>query len=496
MPQILLVNIPSDSGKKSYDKAFPFSKTINFGLLSIATYLKDKGLDVLIFDPFSKYYRDYKRGIVSEIQETMPLAIGLSCISGFNYPPLKSISILLKKKFPDIPIITGGKDHVGLIPQEVLLDCGEIDIVIRGEAEIIIYKLMESIINKQPISGIPNIVYRDENGNIKETPIVNSLILDTIPSLDYRLYPNYLSFPPSIEVSRGCPHSCKFCVHTGTKIRKKPVAQIIEDVGVIIQLYKIQNPCLYFETPIFSFNNTEIEELIDLKKGKEVQFTWRTETRVDYLSPDRINRLAKAGLKVIDLGLESGVPEILARMNKTQNPEKYLKSAAIALKSAYENDIIIKINLLFYIGETRKTLIETIKFLEQNQQYVQSVSAYPLIAYPGMIDNVGLQSELESFGGSIDQSKKWKERHLMAVNPSDEFTYRELDEEIGILIGKSYQSIQTFYNQKIYGYFPHNVSYSEFETVAKSFGIEKLPFFYNAADRINAKNSLMRILAG
>jgi hypothetical protein len=32
--------------------------------------------------------------------------------------------------------------------------------------------------------------------------------------------------------------------------------------------------------------------------------------------------------------------------------------------------------------------------------------------------------------------------------------------------------------------------------VAKSFGIEKLPFFYNAADRINAKNSLMRILAG
>ena len=277
--------------------------------------------------------------------------------------------------------------HVGLISEKVLLECPEVDIVVKGEAEEITFQVIKSMMNGNPFSRIPNIAYRDQDGCIKITDFTDSVALSIIPSLNYKLYPNYLSFPPSIEVSRGCPCSCKFCVNTGSKVRKKPIADVIKDVMLIIDLYGIQNPALYFEAPMFTFSDRKIEELIDLKKEKGLNFTWRTETRVEYLTQNRIYRLAVAGLKVVDLGLESASPEILSRMGKTTNPEQYLTSAAKVLKTAYENNIIIKINLLFYIGENKNTLNETITFLDRNNQYIQSISAYTLIAHPNMIND-------------------------------------------------------------------------------------------------------------
>jgi anaerobic magnesium-protoporphyrin IX monomethyl ester cyclase len=311
MTHIFLINLPSNHSKKPYDRAFNFTKTINFGLLSIATYLKNKGLSVSIFDPYSQDYDNYEESIILEVQKAKPLAIGLSCISGFCYPPLKDIAKLLKSYLPDTAIIVGGKDHVGLILKDVLQECPEVDILIKGEAEETTFQVIKSMMNGNFFSRIPNIAYRDKDGSIKITDFTDSVALSIIPSLDYKLYPNYLSLPPIIEVSRGCPYSCKFCVNTGSKVRKKSIADITKDIKLIIELYEIENPALYFEAPMFIFSDQEIEGLIDIKKKEGLNFTWRAETRVDYLTPQRIERLTMAGLKVVDLGLESASPEIL-----------------------------------------------------------------------------------------------------------------------------------------------------------------------------------------
>ena len=117
---VVLVNVPKDEKKKSYDDAFPFCKTLNFGILSIASYLKECGIHPSIFDPQSLSTQEPLEELGNLIQKENPLVIGLSCISGFSYPTFKKYAIYLKTKFPNIPIIGGGQNHIGSIAYEGL----------------------------------------------------------------------------------------------------------------------------------------------------------------------------------------------------------------------------------------------------------------------------------------------------------------------------------------------------------------------------------------
>ena len=163
-------------------------------------------------------------------------------------------------------LIVGGKDHVGLIPDIVLSEC-EADIVVRGEGEIPTFHIMKALANGCSIYNIPNISYREKNQLITHTPSTEYREIDGgfIP-LDYSLYPDYRTFPPSIEVSRGCPYSCNFCVSKRGVIHKKAVSAIVSDAVTISQLYQIDDPNIYFETPMFSFSNAEISELLELRR--------------------------------------------------------------------------------------------------------------------------------------------------------------------------------------------------------------------------------------
>ena len=164
------------------------------------------------------------------------------------------------------------------------------------------------------------------------------------------------------------------------------------------------------------------------------------------------------------------------------------------LKSTFKNRIITKINILFYIGENKKTLFDTIAFLDGIKTYVQSISAYPLILYPNIMNKQNIISDLISHGGSIVTNNGWEERHLLAVNPSSEFTYTSL-QHIGKLIAKSYQSINTFFEQRRFGYLDPNISFRTFREKAESFGIENLPFSIDKRDADLAKAEIMDIIS-
>ncbi|OUL28512.1 radical SAM protein [Nostoc sp. 106C] len=494
MIDLLLVNVPIDLGKKPYDLAFPFLKRLNFGILAIASYMKEREFQVEIFDPQAYSEENYSEEdcinkLLQEIEYCSPLVVGLSCISGFSYLSCKKIAYLIRQVFPSILILVGGKDHVGQIADTVLSECAAIDIVVRGEGEEVLCQLINSVKNKNSLEKVPNIVYRDVTGKINSTLFDLALNPQEITRLNYSLYPNFHSFPPSLEISRGCPFGCAFCVSAKTGVRKKDVSTIIEEAEYITQIYGDNEICLYLETPMFLMQDKEISQLACMKKEKGLNFTWRTETRVDYLSPVRLQKLAEAGLRVLDLGFESASPDILTRMGKTQNTKKYLEQASEILRSAYDLEIIVKMNILFYIGETVETIGETISFLEQNLPYTTSVSAYPLLLYPGSSLETGIEEHIKEYGGSLVKDSTWEERHLWPVNPSTVFTYDTL-QELGTLFTKSFQTMEIFYKQKKYGYFSPSISYLEFVQRSEKFGIEKLPFSKGQEELNNNRQKL------
>jgi len=180
-------------------------------------------------------------------------------------------------------------------------------------------------------------------------------------------------------------------------------------------------------------------------------------------------------------------------MNKTRNPSQYLKTASSALQIACEQGLLAKLNLLFYVGESVQTFRQTLHFLNSNSRNVESLSAYPLFLYPGLY-RLEIMDDISKSGGSLIKTPEWTSRHLSPVNPSHDFTYSEL-QDIGIILGKSYQTMSTFYINKSHGYFCPGTTCREFKECVQSHGVDRLPFSLNKKEMQQARQELTKLLS-
>jgi radical SAM superfamily enzyme YgiQ (UPF0313 family) len=242
--------------------------------------------------------------------------------------------------------------------------------------------------------------------------------------------------------------------------------EIIDECNRICKLYGTNELKIYFQAPTLVHNDTELSELSFFRNYYNLQFTWRASARVEFLTNQRIHELYMTGARVIDVGFESASPEILLKMNKTATPQEYLEKMAHAICEADKVGLVLKINILFYLGENIKTLQETFLFLAQYKDKIKCLSAYPLLQYPGMQQIEQYNDHFIKSNCSLIQTKEWVKRKIYPINLSNEMTF-EKSNYYGILFGKAFQTLEDFFYQKQYGYNKHNVSLDKFKNYVK-----------------------------
>jgi anaerobic magnesium-protoporphyrin IX monomethyl ester cyclase len=154
------------------------------------------------------------------IHEEKPNVVGITAMtSTIN----SAINMARKVKETDgsVLVMLGGA-HASALPVETLQNNPEIDIVVRGEGEETILKLIEAIEeNRGDLGSVLGITYRTEVG-VKSNPSRPPLSdLDAspfpafhlLPCSKYRLHPPFGRGSPVMPIitSRGCPYSCIFC---------------------------------------------------------------------------------------------------------------------------------------------------------------------------------------------------------------------------------------------------------------------------------------------
>lgn len=201
-------------------------------------------------------------------------------------------------------------------------------------------------------------------------------------SLNYKLLNNFKDYQPSIEICRGCGNNCSFCLEKDYSVSSiKMPKDVIEEAKKVCDMYGSDLLNFYFQASIFNPTLNWASEFLKHYKKNNMKFKWRFETRVDVLDLEVIDLLSMAGLKVIDLGLESASISQIERMNKSKYPIKYLLKADKLLKKLYECKVWPKLNILLYIGETRQTIEETLIWLDERKKYIKGVSVNPFILY-------------------------------------------------------------------------------------------------------------------
>ncbi len=214
----------------------------------------------------------------------------------------------------------------------------------------------------------------------------------------------------------------------------------------------------YLESSMFVATKQWATDLTIERNLMGVSSFWRVETRVDKLKPKNIPSLAKSGLKVIDLGLESASHLQLSRMNKTTCPKKYLDSAHKLIKTAHDNGIWVKVNILLYPGETYQSLDETLSWLREMEGYIKGLSVGPVIVY-------GIDYRAERY---IQELEKYQSKPVKSGITG--VTYlnlsSEIDYEKSILISKEmsreFMNGRDFFDLKSFSYFSREYKYSDF----------------------------------
>lgn len=378
--RILLIkpNYRSD-GWDYYNIDFP---PIN--LAYIASYLSDLDVQVEILD--TKVNDLNFKQIKKKIEKFKPDIVGISVFVSAALKASLSIAQIIKTILPTCQVVLGGR-HPSFEPDETL-NSKYVDYIVRGEGEL---TFRELIIKGTP-EKIKGISYKT-NGKIvhnPERPLIKDFKRIRVPARHLTKNNKYKMLTvrlETVETSRGCPYTCKFCtthVFNNSLWRPRPIDTIITELKMISHNRSITD--IFFVDDNLTANTKRIEELCDkiveCKKKKEMNdFKFFAQIRVDSIvkSPQMVKKMAEAGFWVVFIGIESVNEESLKDMRKGFSFNIVLS----ALKILHQYNIIVIGNLIIGIDldSTEEDVKKEIQFMKTID--IDIVSYVILTPFPG-----------------------------------------------------------------------------------------------------------------
>nr|WP_321267340.1 DUF4080 domain-containing protein [uncultured Sulfurimonas sp.] len=286
----------------------------SIGLRYLYANLKELQRDASIME-FS--INDAIQTIAEKILMHSPKIVGIG-VYIWNATQVKELLHLIKKISPDTKVILGGPE-VTHEPFRVNFD--EADFIIQGEGDIAFYNLCKDIINNNPI----------ENKIIKMSlPSLKEIALPYEYYTDDDIKNRYLY----VEVSRGCPFECEFCLSSmDEKVRAFNLDAVLLEFE---KLWQRGARNFKFVDRTFNLNILTANKILDFFLAKEPPYFAHFEVIPDHFPAsikDKIKQF-KDGALQLEIGIQTLNPEIANNISRQLKLEK------------------IKENILFLENET------------------------------------------------------------------------------------------------------------------------------------------------
>jgi len=375
MSKVFLINPPFNINKENYDSS------ISVGLLSIATYLDFKGIEVEIIDGVrQKNYLDLVKEKIKDCRYA-----GISVMT-MQIPKALEVCRIIREINPDCKIIWGGSHPTFFIKETAVSPL--IDAICYGEGEL----TMEEIVNGKNFLEIKGIAYM-ENGQIKINPPRELHNPAQMPLFNWNLVPqeilHNLYLIPSLT-SRGCPHRCTFCINAilKNKWRARTVEQVLKDLEIIKEKEYFRDKKLRFWDENFFVDIKRAKDIINGMIERNLILPWETTIRAGYVKEGMVDdelmaKLKKSGCYLLSFGAESGSPVILNKIKKDVTAEEIVNSAKMCLKY----DIIPQYSFMIGLpGESKKDMMLTLKLIDDLialSPKVQILGPQAFRPYPG-----------------------------------------------------------------------------------------------------------------
>ncbi|PKP27928.1 MAG: B12-binding domain-containing radical SAM protein [Bacteroidetes bacterium HGW-Bacteroidetes-22] len=221
-----------------------------------------------------------------------------------------------------IPVVIGGI-HASAMPDEAALHC---DAVIVGEAETTWPQVIADF-----RAGNLQKIYRGSYGDMKQSPR---------PRHDL-FHPGY--YFASVQTSRGCPMDCEFCsvpAFNGHKYRLRDVNEILDELESLPHklIYFVDDNIIGYGTTAEAHARTLFEGMIARGLKKE----WFAQTSLNIAEkPDLLHLAARAGCRMMLIGIEAEKPAQLKDVNKKLNLKMGIDVYAKSFRAIHKAGIAI-----------------------------------------------------------------------------------------------------------------------------------------------------------
>lgn len=290
----------------------------------------------------------------------------------------------VKQLSPSTTVVLGGMEAT-YTASTILSDVEEVDIVVIGEGEIVFADLLERIVRDEPLSDmVPGLAYRDSELNVvdggKGSVIAN---LDEIPSPFQG--PDFQTSNTKdilFESYRGCAFSCDYCLyHRGyAPLRRYSDERVAADLKAIREA-----GCTHIRVvdSTFNINRRRTKEILRHLEGIEADVS--VEVSAEFFDAETIDMLPSAGIRHIDIGLQSTNRTALESINRKWYKELPFKQNLRLLRDNPE--LTVNVELIAGLpGDDYAGLKKSIN--EVVLQWPDHLSVYRLLGLKGSeIDN-------------------------------------------------------------------------------------------------------------
>lgn len=393
--RLALVSLPYGEGPQ---------KVMPLGLQNISAYVKKHVAHVTckIFDYSDLYTSDTHE--LKDLLDWQPELVGISIYSSHVQAAI-AWGQLIKSTLPQVLLFCGGP-HISLAAKDFLRTSnGIFELAIYGEGEHSTTRLLnlfnksrkeatfssptksnnkgatpKQILIDNHLKNIPNAVWISATGETYETYKQKTQLPATEwenPLLEYcseRLQNLYFTDRRdgkkrksiALTSSRGCPLACSFCAivaadKDGPKWRAVDATTLVNWIVEAHQQYPFEH--IYMMDANFFVRKDRVlefsEKLYNVFHG---EVTWSSSSTVGYLLKLRteLPKLVTQGLRLVEMGIESGSQTQLDYMNKRVT----VKDNIDAIGALQINGIDVGLDfIMFYHDQQKREIIENLIFL-------------------------------------------------------------------------------------------------------------------------------------
>ena len=373
----LFVSIPNLQG------VLPVSY-LPLGPLSLATIMRQHGLEAEILDINAIGDDPHFLEAPEAIMRQTPDVVGFSTMCN-SYHTVLRLARRCKEINPEVRIIFGGP-HASSTAQETVERFPQVDLVVRGEAENTIVEVIKALPHLHALERLPGLTFKDGD-RVINTPSPDPIKdLDTLPPLDYSLFPTLKSQTSfHIEAARGCPYPCSFCSSRnlfGEGFRSRSPENLVRSLKDIVHEYGIRD--FIFVHNAVNIHRHWLLEFCRTVNRENLDIGWTSHCRIDLLDEELLERMAAAGCERISFGVETGSPRMQKLMRKNLRLDRVANTARLIM------DNEIKFLAFFIVGfpeESLEDLVQTIMFRTAlnfvNGSKYKATSLYLLIPFRG-----------------------------------------------------------------------------------------------------------------